>query len=75
MRSMAAAVIPVRVSENNTMLRSALAAQQDAEASPRAAEVSLGESHKVLTSTESLYRAGSTDLDHVQHAQMDRDKT
>lgn len=28
----------------------------------------------MLTLTESLYHAGRTDLDNVQHAQMDRDK-
>ena len=28
----------------------------------------------MLTLTESLYRAGRTDLDNVQHARMDRDK-
>lgn len=28
----------------------------------------------MLTLTESLYHAGRTDLDSVQHAQMDRDK-
>ena len=51
-----------------------IAAQQEAEASLRAARASLGESQKVLTLTESLYHAGRTDLDNVQHAQMDRDK-
>jgi outer membrane protein TolC len=60
--------------EAETKLRSALAAQQEAEASLRAARTSLGESQKVLTLTESLYHAGRTDLDNVQHAQMDRDK-
>ena len=60
--------------EAETKLRGALAAQQEAEASLRAARTSLGESQKVLTLTESLYHAGRTDLDNVQHAQMDRDK-
>ena len=60
--------------EAETKLRSALAAQQEAEASLRAARTSLGESQKVLTLTESLYHAGRTDLDNVQHAQIDRDK-
>ena len=55
-------------------MRGALAAQQEADASLRAARTSLGESQKVLTLTESLYHAGRTDLDNVQHAQMDRDK-
>ena len=60
--------------EAETKLRGALAAQQEAEASLRAARTSLGESQKMLTLTESLYHAGRTDLDNVQHAQMDRDK-
>lgn len=60
--------------EAETKLRGALAAQQEAEASLRAARSSLGESQKVLTLTESLYHAGRTNLDNVQHAQMDRDK-
>ena len=55
-------------------MRNALAAQQEAEASLRAARSSLVESQKVLTLTQSLYHAGRTDLDNVQHAQMDRDK-
>ena len=60
--------------EAETKLRGALAAQREAEASLRAARASLGESQKVLTLTESLYHAGRTDLDNVQHARMDRDK-
>jgi outer membrane protein TolC len=60
--------------EAETKLRGALGAQHEAEASLLAARTSLGESQKVLTLTESLYRAGRTDLDNVQHAQMDRDK-
>ncbi|HEY0341184.1 MAG TPA: TolC family protein, partial [Steroidobacteraceae bacterium] len=60
--------------EAETKLRGALGAQREAEASFIAAKTSLGESQQVLTLTESLYRAGRTDLDNVQHAQMDRDK-
>ena len=60
--------------EADTKLRGALAAQQEAEASLRAARTSLGESQSVLTLTESLYHAGRTDMDNVQHARMDRDK-
>lgn len=60
--------------EAETKLRGAMAAQQEADASLRAARSSLGESQKVLTLTESLYHARRTDLDSVQHAQMDRDK-
>jgi outer membrane protein TolC len=57
-----------------TRLRGALAAQQEAEASLRAARESLRESQKVLTLTESLFHAGRTDLDNVEHARIDRDK-
>lgn len=55
-------------------LQGALSARREADASYVAARASLGESQQVLTLTESLYRAGRTDLDNVQHAQMDRDK-
>ena len=61
--------------EAETKLRGALAARPEAEASLRAARTSLGESQKVLTLTESLYHAGRTDLDNVQHAQMDRERS
>ena len=57
-----------------TKLRAALSAQREAEASFLAAKTSLGESQQVLELTQSLYRAGRTDLDNVQRAQMDRDK-
>jgi Outer membrane efflux protein len=57
-----------------TKLRGALSARHEAEASFAAAKASLSESQQVLTLTESLYHAGRTDLDSVQHAQMDRDK-
>jgi outer membrane protein TolC len=60
--------------EAETKLRGALGARREAEASLLAARTSLGESQKVLTLTESLYHAGRTDLDNVQHAQIDRDK-
>ncbi len=60
--------------EAETKLRGALSAQHEAEASFAAAKASLSESQQVLTLTESLYHAGRTDLDSVQHAQMDRDK-
>jgi outer membrane protein TolC len=60
--------------EAETKLRGALSMQREAEASFIAAKTSLGESRQVLALTESLYHAGRTDLDNVQHAQMDRDK-
>jgi len=61
--------------EADTKLRGALSAQREAEASFIAARTSLSESQQVLTLTRSLYHAGRTDLDNVQHAQIDRDKT
>lgn len=60
--------------ETETKLRAALGAQHEAEASLLAVRASLEESKKVLILTESLYHAGRTDLDNVQHAQIDRDK-
>ena len=60
--------------EVDTKLRGALSAQHEAEASLSAARSSLRESQQVLVLTQSLYHAGRTDLDSVQHAQLDRDK-
>jgi outer membrane protein TolC len=60
--------------EVETKLRGALSAQREEEASLTAARTSLRESQQVLSLTQSLYHAGRTDLDSVQHAQMDRDK-
>lgn len=54
-------------------LQKAIALQHEADASYAAAKASFADSVKVLTLTESLYRAGQTDLDSVQHAQMDSD--
>jgi outer membrane protein TolC len=60
--------------DSGTRFRNALGAQREAQASYTAAKASFAESQRVLTLTESLYRAGRTDLDNVQHAQMDKDK-
>jgi outer membrane protein TolC len=60
--------------EAQTKARSALSVRQEADASYTASKASLAESERVLSLTESLYRAGRTDLDSVQHARMDRDK-
>jgi outer membrane protein TolC len=60
--------------EAQTKSRSVLSAQREAAASYVAAKASLGESERVLALTQSLYHAGRTDLDNVEHAQMDRDK-
>ena len=57
-----------------TKLHNALSARREAEASFLAAKASLGQSQQVLELTQSVYHAGRTDLDSVQHAQMDRDK-
>jgi len=55
-------------------LRAALSARDEAEASWRSARNSLEEAQRILMLTESLYSAGRTDLDSVQHATLDRDK-
>jgi outer membrane protein TolC len=60
--------------ETETKLRGALSAQREAEDSYVAAKRSLAESERVLDLTESLYHAGRTDLDNVDHARMDRGK-
>jgi outer membrane protein TolC len=60
--------------DEQSKFTSALAARREAEASYLAAKVSLNESEQVLTLTQSQYRAGRTDLDSVQQAEMDRDK-
>jgi outer membrane protein TolC len=57
-----------------TKVSGALSAQREAEASYAAARASLVESRQVLELTRSLYSAGRTDLDSVQHAQVDADK-
>jgi outer membrane protein TolC len=60
--------------EAQTKLRGALGAQREAEATYLAARSSLTEAERVLSLTQSLYKAGRTDLDNVEHARMDRDK-
>ena len=55
-------------------LRQALSARDEADASWESAREGLEESQRVLTLTQSLYAAGRTDLDSVEHAQLDRDK-
>jgi len=60
--------------EADTKLRAALISQSEAQASYASARSSLESSNRVLTLTESLYHAGRSDLDDVQHAQIDRDK-
>jgi outer membrane protein TolC len=60
--------------EADTKLRAALSSQREAQASYASARSSLESSTRVLALTESLYHAGRSDLDDVQHAQIDRDK-
>jgi outer membrane protein TolC len=60
--------------EAEGMLQSALAAQEESDASYAAAKASYTESQKVLSLTQAQYRAGRTDLDSVEHAQIDADK-
>jgi outer membrane protein TolC len=60
--------------EADTKLRAALSSQSEARASYASARSSLDSANRVLALTESLYRAGRSDLDDVQHAQIDRDK-
>jgi outer membrane protein TolC len=57
-----------RVQESWAMQRETLAALQEARAS-------LESSQRVLTLTESLYRAGRTDVDNLQNAQIDLEKS
>jgi outer membrane protein TolC len=55
-----------------SQLIAALSARREAELSLADAQTSLEESEQVLRLTEARYRAGRTDLDDVQHAEMDR---
>lgn len=60
--------------EADTKLRAALSSRNEAQASYAAARSSLESSSRVLALTQSLYHAGRSDLDDVQHAQIDLDK-
>ena len=55
-------------------LREALSIREQVDASYRAARDSLVEAQRVAMLTQSLYRAGRTDLDSVDRAGIDRDK-
>jgi outer membrane protein TolC len=55
-------------------LRTALAARAEAGASYRAAQTSVTEAEQVLRLTQSQYRAGRTDKDAVEHAELDLEK-
>lgn len=55
-------------------VRGALSLLREAEASLRAATAELQESAHILELTNSLYKAGRSSLDEVEHARMDRDK-
>lgn len=56
-----------------TNVAAALSARREAERSYAAAETSVADAQRVLELTQSQYRAGRTDLDSVEHAEMDRD--
>lgn len=55
-------------------LRTAIAAQVEADASYRAAQSSVTEAQQVVELTVSLYKAGRTDMDSVEHAELDLEK-
>jgi outer membrane protein TolC len=55
-----------------TKLENALSLQREAESSLAAARMSLQEAEHVLQLTNSLYRAGRSDLDSVEHARLDQ---
>jgi outer membrane protein TolC len=56
-------------------LRTAIAAQQEASASYRAALLSVEEASQVVALTRSLRKAGRTDLDNLEHAELDLEKS
>jgi outer membrane protein TolC len=60
--------------EANGKLRTAVSARSEAESSYRAARSSLREAESVLKLTESLFKAGRTDLDDLEHARIDEQK-
>jgi outer membrane protein TolC len=61
--------------EADSKLRMAASASQEATSSYRAARASMEEAEKVLTLTESLYKAGRTNLDEFEHAEIDLQKS
>jgi outer membrane protein TolC len=61
--------------EADSKLRMAVSASEEATASYRAARASMAEAEKVLTLTESLYKAGRTNLDELEHAEIDLQKS
>jgi outer membrane protein len=61
--------------EADSKLRMAVSASEEAISSYRAARASMEEAEKVLTLTESLYKAGRTNLDEFEHAEIDLQKT
>jgi outer membrane protein TolC len=59
----------------DSKLRMAVSANEEAGSSYRAARASMEEAQKVLMLTESLYKAGRTNLDEFEHAQIDLQKS
>jgi outer membrane protein TolC len=60
--------------EVDSKLRTAVSADSEARSSYRAANSSLREAEQVLVLTESLYKAGRTDLDEIERAKIDLQK-
>lgn len=60
--------------EADARLRSAVSESDQARSSYRAAKASLTEAEQVLALTESLFKAGRTDLDELERAQIDLQK-
>jgi outer membrane protein TolC len=61
--------------EADSKLRTALSATQEANSSYRAARASLTEAESVLKLTESLFKAGRSNLDDFDHAEIDLQKS
>jgi hypothetical protein len=61
--------------EADSKLRMAVSASEEATSSYRAARASMEEAERVLMLTESLYKAGRTNLDEFEHAEIDLQKS
>jgi len=70
----AAALTEEARNEADSKLRTALSASEEAAASYRAARANRQEAQKVLALTDSLYKAGRTSLDELDHANIDLQK-
>jgi Outer membrane efflux protein len=61
--------------EADSKFRTALSATQEANSSYRAARASMAEAESVLKLTESLFKAGRSNLDDFEHAEIDLQKS